>query len=114
MANRLQFDRYRPPILPVELMDEQHTVLHVTQPTVDLQEELRAHIGDLSALLEGNDDEKRKGLFDLAARLLSCNRNMRQVTPEQLSTEYGIDEEDLIVFFEAYAAFLKEIENAKN
>lgn len=114
MANKLQFDRYRPPILPVEMLDKQRTVLHVTPPTVDLQEELRARISDLNALLTGNDEEKRKGLFDLAARLLSCNRNMRPITPEQLRTEYGIDEEDLVVFFEAYADFLKEIENAKN
>lgn len=114
MANKLQFERYRPPILPVEMLDEQRTVLHVTPPTVDLQEELRARIGDLNALLTGNDEEKREGLFDLAARLLSCNRNMRPITPEQLRTEYGIDEEDLVVFFDAYAEFLKELENAKN
>ena len=114
MANKLQFERYRPPILPVEMLDKQHTVLHVTPPTVDLQEELRARISDLQALLTGNDEEKREGLFDLAARLLSCNRNMRPITPEQLRTEYGIDEEDLVVFFDAYAEFLKELENAKN
>lgn len=112
--NTLQFNRYRPPILPVELMDEQRTVLHVTPPTVDLQEELRARIGDLNALLNGNDDEKRQGLFDLAARLMSCNRNMRQITPEALRTAYGLDEEDLVVFYQVYADFLKEIENAKN
>lgn len=114
MANKLQFNRYRPPILPVELMDEQHTVLHVTPPTVDLQEELRARIADLNALLTGTDEEKRQGLFDLAAKLLSCNRNMRQVKSEELRTIYGLDEEDLVVFYEAYADFLKEIENAKN
>ena len=112
--NTLQFNRYRPPILPVELMDEQRTVLHITPPTVDLQEELRAKISGLNALLTGTDDEKRQGLYDLAARLMSCNRNMRQITPEQLRIAYGLDEEDLVVFFEAYADFLKGIENAKN
>ena len=114
MANTLQFERYRPPILPVELMDKQRTILNVTPPTVDLQEELRAKVGDLNDLLNGTDDEKRLGLWDLAARLMSCNRNMRQITPEQLCTAYGLDEEDLVVFFEAYADFLKGIENAKN
>ena len=112
--NTLQFNRYRPPIFPVELMDKQRTVLHVTPPTVDLQEELRARIGDLNALLTGTDDEKRQGLFDLAARLMSCNRNMLKITPQQLRTAYDLDEEDLVVFFEAYADFLKGIENAKN
>lgn len=110
----LQFDRYRPPVYPVELMDEQRTVLHLTPPTVDLQEELRSRIGDLEELILCADDEIRRSLWDLAARLMSCNRNVRQITPEQLKAAYGLDEEDLVVFFEGYAAFLKGIENAKN
>lgn len=114
MANTLDFNRYRPPILPVKMLDEQGTVLHVTPPTVDLQEELRAKKGDLYALLSGEEEETREGLYELAARLMSCNRNMRNITPEQLRTTYNIDEEDLTVFYERYATFLQEIENAKN
>lgn len=110
----LQFDRYRPPVYPVELMDVQRTVLHLTPPTVDLQEELRSRIGDLKELILCADDEIRQSLWDLAARLMSCNRNVRQITPEQLKAAYGLDEEDLVVFFEGYADFLKGIENAKN
>lgn len=110
----LNFDKYRPPILKVEMMDMERTVLHVTPPTVDLQEELRSRIGDLEALLTGTDDEKRQGMWTLAARLMSCNRNARQIAPEQLRSAYGLAEEDLVVFFEAYADFLKGIENAKN
>lgn len=114
MANTLHFNRYRPPILPVELMDKQHTVIHVTPPTVDLQEELRTRQSELRVLLSGDDDDMRDALYDLAARLMSCNRNMRPITAEQLRTVYGIDEEDLVVFYQVYADFLKEIENAKN
>lgn len=114
MAKTLNFNKYRPPILPVEMMDEDNTVIHVTPPTVDLQEELRAHMADLHALLSGDDDEKREALFDLAARLMSCNRNMRKITPEQLRNTFRLDEEDLVVFYTAYADFVKGIENAKN
>lgn len=114
MANALNFNKYRPPILPVEMMDEQKTVLHVTAPTVDLQEELRANTADLSALLSGSDEEKRAGLWDLAARLMSCNRNLRKVTPEQLRGTFKLDEEDLVVFYHEYVNFLTGIENAKN
>lgn len=114
MANALVFNRHRPPVLPVELMDDQQTVINVTPPTVDLQEELRARLVDLNALLNGDDDEKREALFDLAARLMSCNRNMRKITPEQLRKTYRVDEEDLVVFFNAYAEFLTGIEHAKN
>lgn len=113
MADTLKFDRHRPPILSVELMDDQHTVVRVTPPTVELQEELRARQAELSALLT-DDDESREVFYDLAARLMSCNRNMRKFTPEQLRTTYGLDEEDLVVFFHAYADFLTKIEHAKN
>lgn len=114
MANTVNFNRYRPPILPVELLDDNNTVINVTPPTVDLQEELRANLSELNALLTGGDDEKREALFDLAARLMSCNRNMKKITPEELRKVYHLDEEDLVVFYTAYADFLREIENAKN
>lgn len=114
MANVVNFNRHRPPILPVELLDDENTVIHVTPPTVDLQEELRARLPEINALLSGNDDEKRAVLFDLAARLMSCNRNMRKITAEQLRTIYRVDEEDLIIFYNAYAGFLTDLENAKN
>lgn len=114
MANTLFFDKYRPPILPVQLLDVNNTVLHIIPPTVDLQEELRSRMADLNALLAGGADEQRAALYDLAARLMSCNRNMRKVTPEQLQTTYNIDEADLIIFYQAYSDFLRELESAKN
>ena len=110
----LSFNKYRPPILPVELLDDAGTVIHLIPPTVDLQEELRARSADLHALLTGTDDEKRDGMFDLAARLMSHNRNMLKLTPDSLRTTYRLDEEDLVVFFEAYSNFVRRIENAKN
>jgi len=114
MENIVNFNRHRPPVLRVELLDDQNTVLHVVPPTVDLQEELRTRHTDLHALLAGGEEEKREALFDLAARLMSCNRNMRKVTAEQLRTTYNLDEEDMVVFFEAYADFIRRLENAKN
>lgn len=114
MAKALNFNKYRPPILPVEMLDDEKTVIHVTPPTVDLQEELRANIANLTALLNGHDEEQRAALFDLAARLMSCNRNMRKITPEDLRKVFRLDEEDLAVFYDAYVEFLTEIENAKN
>lgn len=110
----LNFNKHRPPILRVELLDEESTVLHVTPPTVDLQEELRASQADFMSLISGGDEEKREALFSLAARLMSCNRNMRKITPEQLVATYGLDEEDLVVFYHEYVAFIKGLENAKN
>ena len=112
--NTLNFNRYRPPILPVEMLDDERTVINLVPPTVDLQEELRACATDLYALLNGENEEQRLALWDLAARLMSCNRNMRKITPEQLRTTFRLDEEDLVVFYDAYVAFVTGIETAKN
>lgn len=114
MDHVVNFDRHRPPVLTVPLKDERGTVLRVTPPTVDLQEELRARQSDLRALLSEDNDDMRDALYDLAARLMSCNRNLRKITAEQLRTTYGLDEEDLVVFFNYYVKFLTDIEHAKN
>lgn len=108
------FNRHRPPIWPVEMPDEQGTIIHITLPTVDLQEELRAHADELSALLDGGKAEQRAALFDLAARLMSCNRDMMTITPEALRKTYRLDAEDLVGFFHGYVDFVKGIERAKN
>lgn len=114
MANLLDFNRFRPPILPVQLLDEARTILHVTPPTVELQEELRARLPELSSLLEGGDEEQRAGMWELAARLMSCNRNWLTIDATQLRTKYGLDEEDLTIFYSTYVDFVKDLENAKN
>lgn len=112
MAKTVNFNRHRPPILRVPLTES--LVLHVTPPTVDLQEELRARRTELSALLSKDDEDMRVALWDLAARLMSCNRNLRTITAEELRTTYELDEADLAVFYDDYAAFLSDLETAKN
>lgn len=114
MAETLDFNQYRPPVLPLILMDEQHTVINVSPPTVDLQEELRARQGQLRALLSKEDEEMVDVLYDLAARLMSCNRNLIKFTAHELRTTYKMDVEDLVVFYRAYAEYITEIERSKN
>ena len=110
----LNFNKYRPPIMVVEMPDEETPVLHITPPTVDLQEELRATAGEFNALLAGGTDEKRAAFYDFAARLMSNNRDWIKITPEDLRKKYHLDVEDLTVFFHDYVDFVKGIENAKN
>lgn len=110
----VDFNRHRPPILEVSLYDDARTVLHVTPPTVDLQEELRATAGEFHALLEGGDESQRAAVWNLVARLMSMNRNWLKITPEDLRKKYKLVEDDLVVFLEDYVSFLKGIENAKN
>lgn len=110
----LSFSKHRPPILEVELPDEGCTVLHITLPTVELQEELVAKNSQISGLLEGGSKEQREGMFDLAARLMSCNRDWLKITPEELRRKYNLDTEDLVLFYNRYVEFVTRTENAKN
>lgn len=112
--NTVNFNRHRPPILKVPLLDADETVLHVTLPTVALQEELRAYAGDFHALLDGGNEDTKVAIWELVAKLMSCNRNWLKVTPEQLRKTYNLDEEDLIVFLHQYVDFVNGTENAKN
>lgn len=112
--NTVNFNRHRPPILEVPLFDKDETVLQVTLPTVDLQEELRANAGAFNALLDGGDETQRAALWDLAARLMSCNRNWLKITPEALRKKYRLVEDDLVIFYEAFVEFVRNTENAKN
>lgn len=114
MAKLLNFNQYRPPVLPLELMDDKRTRLNLSPPTVDLQEELRARQSELRELLSQEDAEMVNALYDLAARLINCNRNLKRFTADELRTTYRMDVEDLVLFYRAYADFLLEIENAKN
>ena len=114
MLENLDFNQYRPLVLPVTLRDEAATRLSVKLPTVELQEELYSYRDDFLKLIRQNDDETVDALYDLAARLLSCNRNLKLITAEQLRTKYNMEEEDIAIFFDHYTSFLQGVETAKN
>lgn len=114
MAQLLDFNIHRPNVLPLKLADDKQTMINVVPPTVDLQEELRANSDQLSILLGQADEEMIEALYDLAARLMSCNRNYKKFTAEDLRTTYRMDAEDLAVFYLRYSAYLEEMEHAKN
>lgn len=114
MAQILNFNQHRPPILPIVLPDGAQTKLHLVPPTVDLQEELRARQQELRALLDPDNEDMVGALYDLAAKLMSCNRNLKTITAEELRTVYEMDVSDLVVFYQAYADYIVSLENAKN
>lgn len=112
MENVLDFRSCRPPILPVVLPDG--LKLHVTPPTVDLQDELQANVGELQKVLTSGDAESVATMYDLAARLMSCNRHGIRLTAVDLRDNHGLDLEDLMLFYSAYADFISGIKRAKN
>lgn len=115
MAEAIDFSTGRKPTLPLILRDAAgERRVRVTTPTLDLMQEIRGNLPALQALLEGVSDESREAVFDLAARLISCNRDGLTVTGQELIDKYDLDEEDLTVFFSEYLDFIEGLAGAKN
>ena len=114
MAKMLDFNSYRRPTLILSMKDDKCTKIHVTTPTVELVEELRANLPELQAALNGHDTTASRAVYDLAAKLINCNLDGVETTAEELATTYEMNLEDLTMFYTAYMDFLGEIKNAKN
>lgn len=102
------------PTLELTLQDSERTTLLVTIPTEGLVNELEASGPQLTKVLSKGDKEGVDMAFDLAARLISCNRNGRNITGAQLRKKYNMSFETLLVFYSAYLDFIEEVKNSKN
>lgn len=114
MATSLNFRNFAQPTLPLTMNDAEGTPITVTAPTVELVELLQANQAEITAALSQGDESTISEIWTLAARLISCNREGRQVTAEDLKGRYGISYAMLLVFFKSYMAFINEIEHEKN
>ena len=114
MAKMLDFNSYRRPTLLLRMKDEQQTKLHVTTPTVELVEELKANLTELKLALTGNDTEASEAVYELAAKLLNCNLDGVTTSAEELAVKYRMSLAALKLFFETYVEFLNEITDSKN
>ena len=113
MAKILDFNSYRRPTLLLRMKDDAMTKLHVTTPTLDLVDEVRANLPEIQAALN-SDATASRAIYELAAKLLNCNMNGVTITAEELATTYEMNLEDMTIFFSAYMEFLGDIKNAKN
>ena len=114
MAKVLDLNTVERPVLTLILQDENKTRIDVTTPTESLVEELRQIAPQLSASLENHDNMDARTPYDLAARLISCNRQGLQVTAEDLGGKYRMNLESMLIFYGAYVDFIDEITKAKN
>lgn len=114
MARTLDFNSINRPVLELVMQDEAKTVIKVGTPSEKLVEELQATMPELQNVLSSGDKEAVSLCYDLAARLINCNRSFITVTAEELRDKYHIDFEGLIIFYSAYLDFIQEINNAKN
>lgn len=103
------------PVLRVKLRDRGRGLeLSVLPPTVALQRELEAEQSDLDAALGSGVEEARVATYDLAARLLSNNRQGVYISAAQLATRYRVGDDQLLTFFEAYTDFVSKLASSKN
>ena len=114
MAKTLDFNTLVPPTLPLVMRDEAKTKIDVVAPTEGLVEELQAVAPTMGSALAANEEEAVPAIYDLAARLISCNRQGLQVTAEDLRGKYALNLEALIFFYNAYMDFIAELTDAKN
>lgn len=114
MAKTLDFNILCPPTLPLVMRDDARTEITVSTPTERLVEELQAVAPELNKVFAANDADSIKAVYELAAKLISCNRNGLTVTAEDLSGKYRLNLEALIVFYNVYTDFINEMINAKN
>lgn len=109
----LDLNNVQRPTLELTLMDEARTVLKIKTPPESMIQELQAMQSELPKLETGDLDAVGL-IYDLAARLMSCNRDFIKVTPEDLRGKYRVDLESLILFYSAYLDFINALTNEKN
>lgn len=114
MSKTLDFNKINRPVLQLVMPDESKTIIRVTSPRESLIEELQEMLPELQSIMSAGDAEAVRLCYDLAARLINCNRSFITVTPEELKEKYNLDLEGLIVFYSAYVDFVQEINSAKN
>lgn len=114
MAKALNFRKFAQPTLPITMNDAEETLFTCIAPTVELVERLEANQDTLIAVFNKKDRESVAELWKFTADLISCNREGRKVTVEELKGKYGMNYEMLVAFILAYIEFINEIKNAKN
>lgn len=99
---------------PVTMMDEKQTVFNLVMPNAEAIKKLQTIYRELPSVMNGDDPEALDACYEVAAELFSCNRMQSEVTAEELKSIYAMEIEDLILFFNAYMEFIRELTKSKN
>lgn len=109
MAKTLDFNKVKKHYFTITLNDNDQTKLQIMTP-------LKKQVAELMELLPDDasnpTDEDLSVLFDLAARLMSRNKQNYKVEASLL--EEILDYEDLCIFFDLFTDFLTEVTGSKN
>ena len=101
------------PVLEVRMPDEARTIFEVTLPTEALINELQ-NMGPKLQTLQAADKTGATAAWELAAKLISCNTDLCEVTADELQSKYGMKLGNAIQFFRVYKLFVENIIDEKN
>lgn len=107
----LDFRKTKKNYLKVTLNDDAETNLSIMQPTKDLFERMVA-MSEEVANISGSDLEALDEVYGVCAELMSRNREGLIVSKSNL--EATLDFEDIVMFLQAYSAFVAGIVHGKN
>lgn len=113
MARVLDLNNVQQYFMDLTLQDAARTVVRLDIPQEALVSELQSMGPELEKVKNG-DQNSVNIIYDLAARLISCNLDYFRVTGQELREKYGMNLYSAIAFFSAYMAFISELANQKN
>lgn len=113
MARVLDLNNVQQSFMDLTLQDDAHTVVHLDITTEENVNKLMSIGPELEKLKKG-DREGVDAIYDLAAKIISCNLDYFTVTGQELREKYGMNLYSAIAFFSAYMGFIKELSNQKN
>lgn len=114
MAKTLDFNAITPRVLTLVMRDEAKTHIDVGVPTEYLVEQLQEILPQLNSMVQEPEKTDNRTLYELAARLISCNHSGVVVTAEELRDKYRMNLEMMVAFYNAYVGFINEINEEKN
>jgi len=100
--------------LELTLQDDEHTLVRVSMPTEGLMQELQSEAPEMLDVMRSGSKDGIREIYDLAARLISCNRDFLKITGDELRGKYRMDLESAVIFFSAYLDFINAIISEKN
>lgn len=115
MDHSINLNTVKRPTFTVTMMDEENTTLRVKMPDLDMFKELEeaaAMVDDVEAGKSNTDSVE--ALYDFLAKTLSCNRDYKTVTADELRGKYGMELEDVILVYRAYVKFITAVIKEKN
>lgn len=117
MSNVLDFNKARKQYFTVTLPDEDKTTILISTPGKTVMEELLA-LGlqfkdiDEDSDLDDGIDQIMGDLYNIVAKVMSFNKTGVKITKEKIEDCLGFD--DIVLFFNSYLDFIKDIKNSKN